>query len=249
MYTSCPILLQTLTSHYALEETIWSLFTRKCPSVGFMFTAVTKNSKAESDCLSLSCLCLCPILAPCWYKPDALPRQPVVFYDETRWDLVTDLKRGVKKDGFLSPLTSHGKNYYIRFSFHGKNSGESELWTWQRVLFLLPMMRTVCPSCCIAMMLLSACLADGFSCLLVDCCVCLPTICPLAMFWVFISVLISKTMMKYIHQQTFFMGENLIKTNQNCSFFGRSWEDIRSEWIFWGFVDLCGSSGAGLPDV
>lgn len=110
---------------------------------------LSAESKSKC-CASLSCLCFCPTPASCWYKPFALPRQPVVFYDETRWDLEKDLRRGGKGDGFFFPSDTRDENYNIRLSFQRKNLRDM---TTNAVL--LTVMHSVCPFCAISVMILS----------------------------------------------------------------------------------------------
>lgn len=71
----------------------------------------------------LSCLCLWPIQTPCWYKSYALPRQPVVFYDETRWDLERDVRRGGKRDGFFLLWHPSRETTTSDFHFRAKTQG------------------------------------------------------------------------------------------------------------------------------
>lgn len=73
--------------------------------------------------LCLSCLSVCPIQTPYRYKPHALPRQPVVFYDETRWDLERDLRRDGKRDGFFLPWHPSRGTTTSDFHFRGKTQG------------------------------------------------------------------------------------------------------------------------------
>lgn len=123
---------------------------------------------------SLSCLCLWPIQTPCWYKPYALPRQPVVFYDETRWDLERDLRRGGKRDGFFLLWHPSGGTTTSDFHFRVKTQGSLSYRHDNKRCF------TAHDALCLSTLLhlyddsLPACLADVFSCLLVDHCVCLP---------------------------------------------------------------------------
>ena len=74
----------------------------------------------------MSCLCLCPVRTPCWYKSCALPRQPVVFYDETRYDLERDLKRGEKRNGFF-PRPWHPRRGTTTSDFHFRRKTQGSL--------------------------------------------------------------------------------------------------------------------------
>lgn len=123
----------------------------------------------------LSCLCLWPIQAPCWYKPYALPRQPVVFYDETRWDLERDVRRGGKRDGFFSSDTPVEELQRPIFISEEKLRG---VWVMDMTTnaVLRPMMCSVCPSCSVSMMILSP--PVWLSCLVVR-------------FWIVASVCLS----------------------------------------------------------
>lgn len=118
----------------------------------------------------LSCLCLCPIQTSCWYNPCALPRQPVVFYDETRWDLERDLSRGEKKDGFFFSSDTPVEELQCPIFISEEKLRGAWVMDWQQMLFYCPWC-TLCVHFAPSLWWFSPRLSDTFSCLPVDHCI------------------------------------------------------------------------------
>lgn len=90
---------------------------------GFRLTAVTK---CKSGNLHADSVCPAFVFGPSRPHADispALPRQPVVFYDETRWDLERDPRRGGEKDGFFLLWHLSGGTATSDFHFRVKTQG------------------------------------------------------------------------------------------------------------------------------